>query len=172
MCDVRSFRGLWNVIKRLLDQYSIGRERLNQLSGISEGHHCDLIDRFQTIDCFTGGAMCFIAPDIERLRTGRPTINSYHHRERQLILAEVCDLLFDAIFVKLEILLVQTADRARSVFLQHQRIDFDEIDIDLDDFIARFGGWGRRWLRRKSDYFSTRASSVGVEVLIRSLRSD
>lgn len=52
----------------------------------------------------------------------------------QTILAEVGDLLFDPIFVKQEIFFVQTADDARSVLLQHQRIDFDEIDIDLDHF--------------------------------------
>jgi len=78
--------------------------------------------------------MCFVAPDIEGMRTCRAPIDSHQHRERQLILAEVCDLLFDSIFVKQEIFFVQTADDARSVFLQHQRIDFDEIDIDLDDF--------------------------------------
>jgi hypothetical protein len=33
-----------------------------------------------------------------------------------LILAEVCDLLFDSIFVKQEIFFVQTADDARTVF--------------------------------------------------------
>ena len=60
-------------------------------------------------------------------------IDSQHHRERQLILAEMGDLLFGSIFVKQEVFFVQTADDARSVLLQHQRIDFDEIDIDLDD---------------------------------------
>ena len=49
-------------------------------------------------------------------------------------MAEVSDLLFDPIFVKQEIFFVQTPDDARSVLLQHQRIDFDEIDIDLHDF--------------------------------------
>jgi hypothetical protein len=77
--------------------------------------------------------MCFVAPDIDRMRTCRTPIDSHHHRERQLILAEVGDLLFDSIFVKQEVFFVQTADDARSLLLQHQRIDFDEIDIDLDD---------------------------------------
>jgi hypothetical protein len=133
MCDVRSFRLLWNVIERALDQYAIASKRLNQFSGVGEGHHRDLIHRFETIDRFTGGAMCLVAPHIERMRTSRPSIDSDQHRERQLILAEVCDLLFDSIFVKQEISFLQTADDARSVLLQHQRIDFDEIDIDLND---------------------------------------
>jgi hypothetical protein len=64
-----------------------------------------------------------------------------------LILAEVCDLLFDSIFVKQEIFFVQTADDARTVFLQHQRVDFDEIDIDLDDFRCSRGGGRLRSIR-------------------------
>jgi hypothetical protein len=99
MCDFRSFRLLWNVIERCLEQYSVTSERLNQLSRVSEGHYCDLIDRFETIDCFTGGAMCFVAPYIDPIRAYWAPIDSHHHRERQLILAEVCDLLFDSIFV-------------------------------------------------------------------------
>jgi hypothetical protein len=134
MLDVCSFSLLWNVIERLLDQYSVAGQRLNHLSGVGEGHHCDLIDRFQTIDCFTGGAMCFVAPNIDLIRTYRAPIDSHYHRERQLILAEVGNLLFDSIFVKQEIFFVQTADDARSVLLQHQRIDFDEVHVDRDDF--------------------------------------
>jgi len=72
MSDFCSLRLLGNVIECFLDQYSVAGEWLNQLSGVGEGHHRDLIDRLQTIDCFTGGAMCCVAPDIDRLRTRRP----------------------------------------------------------------------------------------------------
>ena len=61
-------------------------------------------------------------------------IDSKHHRERKLILVEVGDLLFDPVFVKQEIFFLQTTGDARRVLLQHQCIDFDEIDIDLHDF--------------------------------------
>jgi hypothetical protein len=103
MCDLRSFRLFGNVIECFFDLYSVAGERLNQLSGVGEGHHCDLIDKFETINCFTCGAMCFVAPGIDLMRTHGPPIDRQHHRERQLILAEVCDFLFDSIFVKQEI---------------------------------------------------------------------
>ena len=43
------------------------------------------------------------------------------------------DLLFRSIFVKQEIFLVQTADNARGVLLQDQRVNCHQIDVYLDD---------------------------------------
>src|ERR1700738_2747431 len=60
--------------------------------------------------------------------------------EWQTVLAEVGDLLLRSVFVKNKIFLFQSTHHARGGFLKHQRVDRDQIDINLDDFFS----WARR----------------------------
>jgi hypothetical protein len=54
---VRFFGMRWNAIQGLLDQYQVLRESLNQPSSVVISHHCDFIDRLQTLEGFTRCAM-------------------------------------------------------------------------------------------------------------------
>ena len=56
------------------------------------------------------------------------------------------DGLPDAVFAEDEIVPLQVADNASRIFLQDQRIDCYQIDIDLNDL---FRSCGRRWLSRR-----------------------
>ncbi len=80
--------------------------------------------------------MHFISKRIETTAT----IDQQKHRQRQSVLTKVRDLLFRAIFEKQEVFFLQTAHHARSFLLQHQRIDGDEIDVNLDDVCPRQRG--------------------------------
>ena len=48
-------------------------------------------------------------------------------------------LLLRAVFIKQEILLLQSANDPCSVLLQDERVDGDEVNINLDYFIAGRG---------------------------------
>ena len=62
------------------------------------------------------------------------SIDQQQHRKRQAVLTEVRDFLLRSIFVEQEIFFLQTTDDARSVLLQHQRVNRHQIDVDLYDF--------------------------------------
>jgi hypothetical protein len=63
-------------------------------------------------------------------------VDQQHHRERQLVGAKVRDLLFLAVFVKLEVFSIQSSDNASSIFLHYERIDLNQVSVDLDDVNA------------------------------------
>ena len=90
-------------------------------------------------DGFTCGAVHLVTVWIKT----RAAIDDQDHRKRQLVLAKVSDLLLRSIFVNQEIFFLQAPDDARGILLQHQRIDFDQINIHLNYV-------GALWERRNS----------------------
>src|SRR6185436_8796962 len=123
---------MWrNAIEGLFDQYSVGGERLYQLSAGVVSHDRDLIHEFQPIDGFTRRPVHLVTV---RIKTAA-AIDEQHHRERQTVLAKVRDLLFGSVFVKQEIFQVQTTDNAGGLFLHHQRINLNQVGVDLDDVL-------------------------------------
>jgi hypothetical protein len=99
------------------------------------------------------------------VKTGA-AIDGQQHGKRQDVLTEVRDLLSRSIFVNQEIFFIQTPDDSRSILLQHQRIDFDQINIHLNYV-------GALWERRNSArivFIVGRA--IRVDSLVGPLRSD
>src|SRR6185295_14562799 len=135
-------RGWWrNTIECLFELNPVGGERLYQVGFGVVSHHRDLIRWLQTIESFTRRPMHLITVSIKthplRATLNRVTaIDEQHHRERQLVRAKVRDLLFRAVFVKLEVLSIQPSDNASSILLHHERIDLNQVSVDLDDVIA------------------------------------
>src|SRR5258708_23370487 len=63
------------------------------------------------------------------------SVDQKQNRERQTVLTKVRDLLLSSIFAQHEIFFLQSAHHPGGVLLQHQRIDSDKIDVNLDDIV-------------------------------------
>src|SRR2546429_9282636 len=115
-------------VERVFNQQAVAGESLEQTGRVVISHHGYFIRRLQTFDCFTRSAMDLVAKWIQ---TAAP-INQKQDRQRQTVLTEVSYLLLRAIFIEQKILLLQSANDARRVLLQDERVDGDEVNINLD----------------------------------------
>src|SRR2546423_10752547 len=109
---------------------------MKQNGRVCISQHRNFVRRLQTLDCFTRSAMDLFAKWIQTAAA----IDQKQDRQRQAVLTEVSYLLLRAILIKQEILLLQSANNPCCVLLQDERVDRNEININLYDFIA---GWGR-----------------------------
>src|SRR5512133_1804940 len=74
----------------------------------------------------------------ERIKT-TSTIDEQQHRKRQAILTKMRNRLLDAVLRKREIIFCQIADYPRGLFVEHQRINGHQIDVNFDGLVRCSG---------------------------------
>src|SRR5262245_22396922 len=122
-------RRLFDMAYLFYNQLPVDGEVLNQLRICGEGYHRHLVALLQPIQCQQGARLNLF----ENGADAAAQIHEQNDREREPVLAEMRDLLSDAVFVQFKIGGLQPIDYLAGLPVERLSIDHDQIGAQPDD---------------------------------------
>src|SRR5499426_4298345 len=140
-------RSLFDVADLFDDLLPVEGEILNQLGVGGEGYHRHLVVLFQPLQRQQGARLDLL----ENGADAAAQIHQQDHRKRESVLAEMRDLLSDAVFVQFEIGGFQPVDDPSGFPVERLRVDYDQIGVQPDAL-------------RKNDFALSRVLDCGLRI--------